>query len=209
MPGTVVVDSGVGNLGSVLNMLRRIGAEATVAGNAAAVREADRVILPGVGSFDAAMSRIDGIHGLRDALEHAAHVRRVPFLGICLGMQVLLEGSDEGSARGLGWIPGRVVAFDRSRLERGEKVPHMGWNAVTAAADSPLFPASGQSRFYFVHSYHAVPANPDHTDAWAIHGYRFACAVRSGNVCGVQFHPEKSNRHGMALLHAFVSWEGR
>jgi len=198
----VIVDYGMGNLGSLLNMLRRVGVRACVSTTVAEVAEAAKVILPGVGAFDAAMERIDTRPGLREALNTAALERRVPVLGVCLGMQLLVDGSAEGERRGLGWIPGEARRFESSATL---KVPHMGWNVATPVAQAPLMKDVGpEPRYYFVHSYYVQVA--DRASSWmtTTYGVTFDAAIGSGNIMGVQFHPEKSHRFGMQLLRNFA-----
>jgi imidazole glycerol-phosphate synthase subunit HisH len=189
-----VVDYGMGNLRNVRRALEEIGVEVTVTADSAAVREATTVILPGVGAFGEAVKRIDGL-GLR--LPVMDHVNRgKPLLGICLGMQLLYESSEESpGARGLGILPGRVCRF------QGElPVPHIGWNDVVPTRQSVLFPGGG-GVFYFVHSYYAAESGA--SIAATEYGIRFASAVQKENVFGVQFHPEKSQAVGISLLRAF------
>ena len=196
-----VVDTGLCNVGSCLNMLRTLGAEPVATDDPAIVADATRVILPGVGSFDA------GMHALRSreldvALRTAVHERGAPLLGICLGMQLLARRSQEGEAAGLGWIDADVVRFTpQPRL----RIPHMGWNSVQPQSPSPLFDAAdADPEFYFVHSFHVVPDDPALVTGAATHGGSFAAAVGRGRIHGVQFHPEKSHRHGLQLLRRFL-----
>jgi glutamine amidotransferase len=199
----VIVDYGMGNLGSLLNMLRRVGVRARVSTNVTDVAEAEKVILPGVGAFDAAMERIDTRPGLRAALNTAALERRIPVLGVCLGMQLLVDRSEEGERRGLGWIPGVARRFESSATL---KVPHMGWNVATPVASVPLLTDVGpEPRYYFVHSFYVQVAN--RASSWMTTNYSitFDAAIGSGNIMGVQFHPEKSHRFGMKLLENFAS----
>jgi glutamine amidotransferase len=196
----VVVDYGVGNQGSVLNMYRRLGIEAVRGAAAADIAAAGRLVLPGIGAFDHCMIRLRDA-GLEAPLR-AAIARGVPLLGICVGMQMLLEGSEEGGQPGLGLIPGRAVRF--ATQDAGLKVPHMGWNRVQWCADDVLNEdLRDEARFYFVHSYHAVCADREAVLGTTTYGGEFASAIRSGRVYGVQFHPEKSHRFGLALLRNF------
>ena len=204
----VVVDIGMGNVGSVANMLRKVGADAQVSSDPAVVSTASSLILPGVGSFDSAMSRIRE-RGLEAPLRMSALDRRVPVLGICLGMQLLAEESEEGSASGLGWIPGSVRRLPTSTPSgAGVKVPHMGWGRLQVAPGHEVLErVDRESRFYFVHSFAFEPADSGHVAATAIFAERpFCAAVRDGNLVGVQFHPEKSHRHGLAMMRSFVGW---
>jgi glutamine amidotransferase len=199
----IVVDYGMGNVSSVVNMLRKAGTAARAASSPDEVASAARLILPGVGAFDAAMGRLRST-GLADALEHGVMQRGVPVLGICLGMQVLTAGSEEGAMPGLGWIPGRVRRF---RFEdESIRVPHMGWNAVRQAAPSPLLEGMyPEPRFYFVHSYHVECDDPGDVILTTQYGYPFASGIGRRNIFGVQFHPEKSHKFGMRLLQQFAS----
>lgn len=198
-----IVDYDMGNVASVVNMLKRIGSPPPVlTRDPEVLRRAEKVILPGVGAFDRGMQSLVDF-GLIDALNDAALVRRVPVLGICLGMQLLTRSSEEGQRPGLGWIDAETRRF-RFPDEAGLKVPHMGWNYVRASRINPLIGAERRSRFYFVHGYYVTCNDPQDTIGTATYGFEFACAVNHDNVYGVQFHPEKSHRYGMALLEGFV-----
>lgn len=201
----VVVDAGIGNLGAIPNMLKRIGAAATVTNRREVIEQADRIILPGVGAFDPAMRTLADL-GLIEPLRQKATVERVPVLGVCLGMQLLFEASEEGVLPGLGWIPGTVVRFRLADADRSLKIPHMGWNYVEPTPSSPLLAGFEETpRFYFAHSYHAAPADPSHAAGWAEYGYRFAAAVQHENIGGIQFHPEKSHRFGLKVFENFIA----
>jgi imidazole glycerol-phosphate synthase subunit HisH len=198
-----VVDYGVGNMGSVLNMLKRVQVPARVVADEEGMRAARKLILPGVGAFDRAMSRL-AESGLLELLNERVLRDGVPVLGLCLGMQLLTEGSEEGTLRGLGWIGGTTRRFrfdtDGDRL----KIPHMGWNTVRPRAGAVLFQGlEGEAPFYFVHSYHVVCEREGDVAATARHGYDFTAAVQAGHIFGTQFHPEKSHRFGMRLLRNF------
>ncbi len=196
-----IVDYDVGNPGSVLNMIRRIGGDARLSSAPDEVRGAGKIILPGVGAFDAATEalRERGLDiAIRAAVDDGATV-----LGICLGMQLLLEGSEEGVSPGLSLVPGRCRRFDVADL--GLRVPHMGWNTLDVTRPSILFDTgAAESRFYFVHSYHAECDDPADVTATTTYGHPFAAAFERGRVLGVQFHPEKSHRFGMALMKRFL-----
>lgn len=200
-----IVDYGVGNVASVQNMLKKAGHDAELTSDPEAVVAASKIILPGVGAFDRAAG-ILRMTGLGEAVVQAAG-SGAQVLGICLGMQLLLEGSEEGEGQepGLGLIPGRVVAFPSALREQGIRIPHMGWNSVTRVGDAAALPALVDGdRFYFVHSFHAVPTDTADRFATAQHGIEFTAMVRRGNVMGAQFHPEKSHRTGMAMLRDFA-----
>lgn len=196
-----LVDYGLGNLGSVSNMLRRVGAESQRVRTADELLACDRVLLPGVGAFDAGMSLLAQA-GLIDALRGFAASGR-PLLGICLGMQLLLDSSEEGKAPGLGLIHGRSVRFDPAT---GVRIPHMGWSLATPTREDPLVAElAPDARFYFVHSYRVIPEDPAHTLATTDYGVEFSSMVRAGNVMGAQFHPEKSHAFGMTILKNFAT----
>jgi imidazole glycerol-phosphate synthase subunit HisH len=201
----VVVDSGVGNLGSIVNMFAKVGVAATVSSDPAMVRDADKIVLPGVGSFDNAMESLER-RGLRAPLEQKALSERVPVLGVCLGMQLLTEGSEEGTLPGLGWVKGHTIRFDFGRLPDRLRTPHMGWNTLARHLPHPLLADLGdQPKFYFVHSYHVVCRDAANVMAETLYGYHFASALCEGNILGVQFHPEKSHRFGMQLFRNFAA----
>ena len=197
-----VLDGGLGNIGSVANMLRKLGAAHLVTADPTVVATADGIILPGVGSFDRG-SRALTDSGLREALHERVRIDGVPFLGICLGMQLLGRGSDEGVLPGLGWLDADV-----RRLTPGDPalpVPHMGWNQVEPTAGIDLVPAAPRPRYYFVHSFRMVCDDPADVAATTTYGEAFTAAVQRGNIVGVQFHPEKSHAFGMALLERWVA----
>lgn len=199
-----LIDYGVGNLGSIQNMLKKLGAESAIASDIAAIERATKLFLPGVGAFDAGMGQLNA-SGLRSALDAAVLGRKVPVAGICLGMQLMTEGSEEGQLPGLGWVPARTVRFVPAAGET-LKVPHMGWSVVSPAKPSPALDfLEGESRFYFVHSYHVACRNRADALLQAQYGsVAFDAAFERGNILGFQFHPEKSHRFGMALLKAFL-----
>lgn len=199
----VIVNYGLGNLGSIVNMLRKAGVQAQVSADPALIKGADKLILPGVGAFDTGMGNLRA-GGLIEALSLAVLEDKVPVLGICLGMQLLMEQSEEGSLPGLGWIKGRTVRFDFAGHGCAPRpVPHMGWNNLKIEKSSRVLEAAGPTaRFYFVHSYH-VECEREDVLATAEYGYPFPAVVNKGNITGVQFHPEKSHRYGLALMRAF------
>ena len=199
-----IVDYGLGNIRAFLNMFHRLNIEAKTATTAAALENASKVILPGVGSFDDAMARL-ARSGMREALDDLALRQRVPILGVCVGMQMLGHGSDEGQLPGLGWIDGRVKSL-QSRPSAGTlPVPHMGWNDVRPLVKCRLFDQlDSGARFYFLHSYYFACDRADDQLAVANYGADFACAAHAGNIFGVQFHPEKSHHFGARLLQNFA-----
>ena len=206
-----VVDYGMGNLRSVAKALAHVapGARIEVTSDAATILAADRVVLPGQSAMPDTMTAFDR-SGLRDAV--LASLRERPFLGVCLGLQMLFDTSEEGPTACLGVFAGTVRRFrEEEMVQHGErlKVPHMGWSPVTQVRPHPLFAgiADGE-RFYFAHSYHPVPADPALTVATASYPAPFTCAIAKANIFAVQFHPEKSQRAGLRLLANFVAWNG-
>jgi glutamine amidotransferase len=201
-----IVDYGIGNVAAIVNMLRSARVEAEVTADAAKLLSASRLILAGVGAFDAGMRNLHARH-LVPVLREAVFERGIPMLGICLGMQLLMRGSDEGSAEGLGWIEGRSVRI-RSDGPVPIKVPHMGWNEVQPVRASPLLAGlERDGRFYFAHSYAVEVTNAGDVVAHAVHGKPFPAIVAHGRVAGVQFHPEKSHKYGRRLLTNFATGE--
>lgn len=201
-----IVDFGLGNLHAFVNLYKRLGIETVRASQAWQLDGARKLILPGVGAFDHAMELLDA-SGMRPALTELVLGASVPVLGICVGMQMLAEGSDEGVLPGLGWVPGRVRHFSAHPASAALPMPHMGWNDVHPVASQPLFRGLEQdARFYFLHSYYFECAQAGDAAATADYGLGFACAVKRGNVFGVQFHPEKSHHWGMGLLRNFAEF---
>lgn len=199
----VIVDYKTANIGSIVNMFKRLGIMARTAETPGLLEGATKIILPGVGHFDACAKSLRGL-GFETALQDHVLVRGTPLLGICVGAQLLLEGSEEGEQRGLGWLAGRSLRFDSAR-HPGLRVPHMGWNAVTPAGTHPLLAGfESGARFYFAHSFHLTPANEGEVLARTTHGGVFASAIGKGTIQGVQFHPEKSHRFGLRLLKNFA-----
>jgi glutamine amidotransferase len=198
----VIVNYGVGNLGSVQNMLKKAGFESVLASDISALEKADKIILPGIGAFDHCMQKFNA-SGMRPLVEEKVIKDKVPLLGICVGLQMLMENSEEGTERGLGWLAGKTVKFKKDRL--GDlKIPHMGWTDVKLSKTSALTNNMGeQPRFYFVHSYHVLPDHPGDELLQANYGYDFTAAVNRDNIFGVQFHPEKSHKYGMKILENF------
>ncbi len=200
---TVIIGTGIANVGSVVNMFRRLGDNPVVSGDPDTIATADKLLLPGVGAFDAGMA---GLHssGLAEALRLRAR-EGVPILGICLGMQLLFNSSEEGVAAGLGLIPGVVRRLPADSPVGPVRIPHMGWSRLKHCRPHGLTEGIGEeARFYFVHSYAVVPNDDDDIIGVSTHGSRFVSAVARENVFGVQFHPEKSHRYGKALLGNFI-----
>ncbi|WP_033068640.1 imidazole glycerol phosphate synthase subunit HisH [Thalassospira australica] len=199
-----IVDCGAGNIGSIVNMLNYLGIPSCVAEDKLQIAGADKLILPGVGAFDYGMDclkKLDLIGPLNEAVQE----RKVPILGICLGMQLLCDGSDEGKSVGLGWIKGKAKRFDLSYSPENLRVPHMGWSELKLLRESRLFSNSDrQNRFYFVHSYHVCCDDPEDVVGTVSHGSDVTAVIEKSNVFGAQFHPEKSHRYGMQLFNSFA-----
>jgi imidazole glycerol-phosphate synthase subunit HisH len=198
-----IIDYNIGNLASISNMLRRIGVESKVSGKIEDIQNAEKLILPGVGSFDYGMQQLHQSR-LIDVLNEKVLYKKTPILGICLGVQLLTEQSDEGKEKGLSWIKGKTVAFDRSQFGQQFKIPHMGWTDVKGYAGSKLFTdMHAEPRFYFVHSFHLQLLESSDVLVSAEYGYEFAAGIEHENILGVQFHPEKSHKYGMKILENF------
>ncbi|MBI2515867.1 MAG: imidazole glycerol phosphate synthase subunit HisH [Opitutae bacterium] len=208
-----VIDYDMGNVGSILNMLRKIGATAKLTSDHTEIRDATALILPGVGAFDQGMRNL-AAKDLRGLLDECVLARGTPLLGICLGMQLLTKGSEEGTTPGFGWIDAETKRFCSTGAEAKLRIPHMGWNYVQipvrtrppggTLADRLFMDGEPNPKFYFVHSYHACCARTEDVLATANYGYEFSAAIGRENVAGTQFHPEKSLRFGLALMHSFV-----
>ena len=196
-----IIDYGMGNLGSIRNMLKYLGVESRIVNKSKEIKESTKIILPGVGAFDQAMKRIQEV-GFREILDQKALDEQIPILGICLGMHLLTYGSDEGSLPGLGWVPANTIRFPRNN---GLKVPHMGWNHVIPSTPSILTDMlPEESRFYFVHSYYVRAENERYSILKTSYGIDFDSGIQKENIYGVQFHPEKSHKYGMQLLRNFT-----
>ena len=198
-----IIDYGMGNLGSISNMFRRIGVECEITGDKNKIATATKVLLPGVGAFDAAMERINS-SGLKNLLDKKALVEKVPVLGICLGMQLLTDSSEEGQLPGLGWVKAKTTKFSFDKQTK-LKVPHMGWSRVYEKNPSPITSdLPDEPRFYFVHSYYVKAADEQLVVATTTHGIEFHSIIQKENIFGAQFHPEKSHKFGMKLLENFA-----
>ena len=198
-----LVDYGAGNLRSVENALRTVGATVHVTADPEILRAADRIVLPGVGSFRACAEGLRGIPGLVEAMDERVRVGGAPFLGVCVGMQLLAtRGLEHGETPGLGWIAGEVCEIERT--DPAIKVPHMGWNDVALTAHAGAVLEEGEA--YFLHSYHFAAANPHEIAAMTDHGGGIVAAVARDNLLGVQFHPEKSQAYGLGVLARFLEW---
>ncbi len=200
-----IVDYGVGNVQALANIYKRLEIPCLLAKSVPELADASHVILPGVGAFDWAMARLQS-SGMRETLDDLVKVQGTPVLGICVGMQMMARGSDEGQLPGLGWFDAHVHRFDEARLISRTHLPHMGWNDVEPVrADGLLRDLGTDARFYFLHSYYFMPNDPADVLATTVYGERFACAVQRGKVFGVQFHPEKSHGWGIQLLKNFAA----
>lgn len=197
-----IVDYGMGNIGSLINMFRRIGVQCEVVSDVGSIARARKIMLPGVGAFGAAMGRIDELE-LRKVLRAKALDEQVPFMGICLGMQLMTRSSEESpGVKGLDLIPADTLRFPRAL---GLKVPHMGWNEVTVSRPTVLTTAlPPEPRFYFVHSYYVQADDPADVMLRCYYGHKFDAGLNRGNIFGAQFHPEKSHKFGIALLKGFA-----
>jgi imidazole glycerol-phosphate synthase subunit HisH len=199
-----IVDYGLGNVRAFTNVFKRLNLPSCVAQTEDDLLGASRLILPGVGAFDHAMEQLHR-SGLRQTLDELVRVRNVPVLGVCVGMQMLADGSEEGQLPGLGWVPGQVRRFSSNAASTRLPMPHMGWNDVRPKAACSLFAGlESDARFYFLHSFYFDCAQSSHAAAEASYGFDFTCAVRSAHVHGVQFHPEKSHHWGERLLGNFA-----
>lgn len=198
----VIINYGMGNLGSIANMIKKVGGTAVITSDLDVISAADKIILPGVGSFDRGMQNLKE-HDMIKLLNYKVLEKKTPVLGICLGMQLLSEGSEEGQLPGLGWIKAKTVKFQSEQLAL--KVPHMGWNFVRVVGSSSLTnDMYDNSKFYFVHSYHVVCDDRDDVLMETNYGIEFTSSIHRDNIYGVQFHPEKSHKFGMKLMKNFV-----
>ena len=187
-------------------MLRRLGIDSIISAREEDIVAAEKLILPGVGAFDYGMEQLNK-SGLIAALNNKVLTEKTPLLGICLGVQLLTQSSEEGKLKGLGWIKGKTVAFDKTKLATSEKIPNMGWTEVHNYKQSKLFTGMYEEpRFYFVHSYHLQLDNAADKLLDANYGYPFTAGIEKENILGVQFHPEKSHKYGMKLLENFVKY---
>ena len=197
-----IVDYGVGNLGSIVNMLKKVGFKASASSDPAVLRQAEKLILPG--AFDAGMRKLHET-GLVPVLNELVLEAKVPVIGLCLGMQLMTRSSEEGQETGLGWIAAETVRFKFDQSQSHLKIPHMGWNTLDIRRSHPLVAdLQPDARFYFVHSYHIVCEDETDVVAFTDYGYPLAAIIGKDNVMGAQFHPEKSHRYGMQLLKNFA-----
>ena len=201
-----IIDLGIGNTGSIQNMISFLGGCSQVTADIDAISKSEKLILAGVGAFDSAMEQINK-NNLSAIIDQKVIKEKIPLLGICLGMQLLCDSSAEGQLPGLGYIPGKVCSFhDKEEIIHNKhRVPHMGWNNVKMEQKSPLLNGMDSSfRFYFVHSYY-VECPEKYNILSSFHGFQFSCAIQNENIFGVQFHPEKSHRYGKQLFRNFLN----
>lgn len=199
-----IVDYGLGNLKAFANIYKRLNIDVEFVKTPEQLNSAEKIILPGVGAFDHAISELN-ISGMREKLDELVLEKKVPVLGICVGMQMLGKRSDEGKLEGLGWIDADIIKFDVNLIKQKPQLPHMGWNDVHPIANNILFQdLEANSIFYFLHSYYFSCNNPIDAIAKSEYGLDFTCAVNHENIFGVQFHPEKSHQYGIQLLKNFA-----
>jgi glutamine amidotransferase len=197
-----IIDYGCGNINAFVNVFKRLNIPSKIVRSASDLENCEKIILPGVGAFDHVMSQFNS-SGMREQVEKKVLTENIPVLGICAGMQILANGSEEGTEAGLGWIKGHVKKFDVTGIHYKTKLPHMGWNEITHN-ENPLFKEiEPASRFYFVHSYYYECYSADNSIAQTEYGGTFTSAVNRDNIYGVQFHPEKSHQNGHQLLKNF------
>jgi glutamine amidotransferase len=200
----VIINYGMGNLASIQNMFKKVGADAIISSSLTDIQSADKLILPGVGAFNTGMQKLKE-SGLQEIIKKRAIEGGIPTLGICLGMQLLMNKSEEGQLPGLGWLDGEVIRFKFTAAQNQIKIPHMGWNTIVKIKDHPLMAGLPiEPRFYFVHSFHVECKNEQDVLAKTNYGYDFASIVAQNNILGTQFHPEKSHKFGMQILRNFA-----
>ena len=199
-----LIDYGVGNIFAFQNVYKRLNIPTKIAKTQEDLADAEKLILPGVGSFDYAMVQLNA-SGMREKLDELVLEKKVPIIGICVGMQMMGNRSDEGKLEGLKWINAEILKFDESLIQHRTKLPHMGWNDVTSIINHPLFIGlEKEAIFYFLHSFYFKCNNPEDSIAVSDYGSSFSAAVNKDNIYGIQFHPEKSHQYGEKLLHNFA-----
>lgn len=200
-----IIDYGVGNIFAFQNVYKRLDIPTKIAKTSQDLADSQKLILPGVGSFDYAMSQLNA-SGMREKLDELVMEKKVPVIGICVGMQMMGNRSDEGKLEGLKWIDSEILKFDESLIQQRTKLPHMGWNDVVPVYNHPLFRGLEKDAiFYFLHSFYFNCNNPTNSIASSEYGISFSSAVNRDNVYGIQFHPEKSHHFGEKLLHNFAN----
>lgn len=200
-----LIDYGVGNIFAFQNVYKRLDIPTKIAKSSQDLMDAQKLILPGVGSFDYAMNRLND-SGMREKLDELVLEKKIPVIGICVGMQMMGNRSEEGKEEGLKWIDGDILKFDEKLIQHRTKLPHMGWNDVVPVNNNTLF--NGLERdaiFYFLHSFYFECKNPSDTIATSDYGISFSSAVNKDHIFGIQFHPEKSHHYGERLLHNFAT----
>ena len=200
-----VIDYGIGNVSSICNIIQKVGSEVKVLSSPEMIENVTAIILPGVGSFDKAMCKLEEGGWIEPLYKHAV-VNNKFFLGICLGMQLLTKNSQEGKEKGLGFVDAETVSFDINKMTNEKKIPHMGWNVVNVKNNNTLFALDEpEKRFYFAHSYHVVCNNKKDILLTTDYGYSFTSSFRVGNIIGVQFHPEKSHHFGYQFFERMIN----
>ena len=197
-----IIDYGCGNIKAIINVYHSLNVPVLVAQKKEHIKESSKLILPGVGAFDHVIKSFNS-SGFREIVEKKVLEDKTPILGICSGMQIMADASEEGKELGLGWIPGNVLLFNKDQIPFETKYPHMGWNKVTSLNETLFKNIDDGSRFYFVHSYYFSENNSDHAIAKTSYGMTFTSALSNNNIYGVQFHPEKSHDNGIKLLSNF------
>ncbi len=198
-----IIDYGAGNISSIQNMLKKIGADAVITSVPSEIAEAKKIILPGVGSFDTGMKLLND-RGWIEMLNEKVLNEKITVLGVCLGLQLMCKQSEEGKLKGLGWIDADVVRFNMEQAEEPIRIPHMGWNSVEQLKDVTLLKTNEEHRFYFVHAFHLSNVRDENKWLQTHYGYDFISGIQKENIYGVQFHPEKSHRYGMELYKNFA-----
>jgi imidazole glycerol-phosphate synthase subunit HisH len=200
-----IIDYGLGNIKAFSNVYKHLNVPYVIAKNVGEIKDAKKLILPGVGAFDHAMKLLEQ-SGMREKLDELVLVEKIPVIGICVGMQMLANFSDEGKLPGLGWIDASVKKFDEKSISYTTHLPHMGWNDVHPVRETKILKGlETNAKFYFLHSYYFQCNQPEDTIAFTDYGIKFSCAINKNNIYGVQFHPEKSHQYGIQLLNNFAT----